>query len=103
MPPLRTICLFVLGIGLSSSSRGETRRAVLVGINQYAPEGGSASAASAGGRSTWTNLEGAVADAESMRQILIARFHFRPADVLLLKDGEATREAILGAIQSRLI
>ena len=49
------------------------------------------------------NLDGAVNDATLFRQILNDRFGFPAADVLFLKDQEATRERILHAFQTHLI
>ncbi|NEO87504.1 MAG: caspase family protein [Spirulina sp. SIO3F2] len=61
--------------------------ALLVGINDYidAP------------------LGGCVNDAILQRQLLIHRFGFNPKDILMLFDGDATREGMLTAFEEHLI
>ncbi len=72
------------------------RRALLIGINDYAAAGNPS--APRGIR----NLEGAVNDVTAMREMLLARYGFEDPDVLVLTDQEATREAILQSIQNHL-
>ena len=55
------------------------------------------------GRKTYSNLKGAVADAESMREILMARYGFAPEDIRFLSNEEATREQILTEFRTHLI
>jgi Caspase domain len=96
-----------------------TRRALLIGINTYQTEPSkekdsreratiakpgrrmAANAKSGSSRSAFTNLDGPNADVETMRELLIRKFGF--TEVKALKDGEATREAILRAIDDHLI
>jgi len=73
------------------------QRALLIGINQYPesvcdfpPLKGSA-------------LAGCLTDLELQRELLIHRFGFSPADILLLTDEDATREGIEDAFQSHLL
>jgi peptidoglycan/xylan/chitin deacetylase (PgdA/CDA1 family)/uncharacterized caspase-like protein len=61
--------------------------AVVIGINDYAK---------------WPKLQYAVHDADAIRQTLIERFGFAPEHVLSLKDGEATRNGILGLFHDTL-
>jgi len=61
--------------------------AVIIGINDYAK---------------WPKLQYAVNDAQGMRQALVERFGFAPERVLLLQDGEATRNGILSLFHDRL-
>ena len=79
------------------------RRAVLIGINDYTashlPPGEKAPAP---GRD-WSDLDGAVNDAKAMRELLIARKHFAPSDIVMLTDQEATGAAILAAIDKHLV
>ena len=72
------------------------KRALIVGINDY--RGGQEAT---GGR--WRDLRGAVNDAEAMRTLLVSRFGFERDEVLVLLDGEATREGILDSIDQHLI
>jgi Caspase domain/Domain of unknown function (DUF4384) len=62
--------------------------ALLVGINQY-PQ--------------WPALAGCVTDVELQQELLIYRFGFRPQDILLLTDGQATRQNIEAAFVEHLI
>jgi hypothetical protein len=65
------------------------RYAVLVGIDKY-PE------------SLHGNLDGPAADARVMRQLLLGKYGFRPENVLLVTDREATRDRILQAAERHL-
>jgi peptidoglycan/xylan/chitin deacetylase (PgdA/CDA1 family)/uncharacterized caspase-like protein/predicted negative regulator of RcsB-dependent stress response len=62
--------------------------AVVVGINNYAK---------------WPKLQYAVNDAQSVRDTLVDRFKFPAGHVILLKDGEATRNNILAAFHDKLV
>jgi hypothetical protein len=75
------------------------RFALLVGIDQY-PE-----AVWQGGRSSGHGfpLQGCGTDVRLQRQLLIHRFGFAPQDVVTLINGEATREAIVSAIDHHLV
>lgn len=61
--------------------------AIVIGINDYAK---------------WPKLQYAVNDAQGVKQTLIDRFGFAPERVLLLKDGEATRNRILASFHEQL-
>lgn len=61
--------------------------AIVIGINDYAK---------------WPRLQYAVNDAQSVRQTLIERYGFAADHVILLKDGEATRNNILATFHDRL-
>lgn len=91
-----------------------TKRALVVGINEYhsvepPPEsslpGSTAhsSAAASVQRGTWGALDGCVNDATLMQQILKDRFGFPPANVVFLKDRDATRDRILEEFKRHLI
>ena len=79
------VLLFVL----ASNVPGETRRALLIGINEYQTE-------------EFADLRGAVNDVETMREILISRYGFPESNVVVLTDRLATRQAILDAL-NRLV
>ena len=70
---------------------GQTKRALLVGINNYKFS------------DRISPLAGSLNDVEDMRQLLIGKFEFLPENILVLKDSEATHAAIMSAIQSHLI
>ena len=99
------IVLFLL---TAMPARAQVRRAVVIGIDNYVPAAPilAATASPTAGRATrggWTNLDGAVNDAEAIRQVLISRFGFRENDVHVLTNAQATRDGIVGAIRTWLI
>ena len=65
------------------------RYAVVVGVDRYPP-------------SLSANLEGPAADARLMRSLLVETYGFRPENVLLLLDAQASRERILAAAERHL-
>ena len=94
-------------------SHAQTRRALLVGIDQYAP----ADPAPAPWKPTalrpvplngvfkqvvWPKLNGAVNDMKSMHHMLLTR-GFKEADIIELVNSQATGDAILTTIKSHLI
>ncbi len=65
--------------------------ALLVGINQYPCQGG-----------VCEPLQGCVTDVAMQRELLVHRFGFQPADVLVLTDQQATRQGIADAFLHHL-
>ncbi len=49
------------------------------------------------------DLEGAVNDVVQLRDLLIRKYKFEPANIILLKNGEATADQILDALQKHLV
>src|SRR6185437_2118338 len=94
---------FVLVTACAAPARAETRRALLIGIDRYVPAASSEASAAGRGRSAWSDLAGAVNDVEGMRAVLVARYGFRPADVHVLIDEQATRDRILDETRQWLI
>lgn len=99
-----------------AEARAETRRALIIGIDKYvSPHSLPAESASTGGqdrpssanapttRGRWSDLDGAVNDADDMRDALITRYDFKPENVLVLRNDEATRERILAGIHDHLV
>ena len=66
------------------TTRGSVRRALLIGINAYANK----------------PLDGCIADAELMAEVLQERFGFKHDDITLLRDRGASREAVLAALDA---
>src|SRR2546426_12499490 len=64
----------------------------LIGINTYERFARGTPGAAASARALVTDLDGAVNDAESMRDLLQARFGFEPSHIEVLEDTAATRE-----------
>lgn len=88
--------LVSLGILLAGGSRAaaQVRRAVLIGINNYAVDP----------RTDRTkNLDGAVNDAQAMAETLRTYHGFKPADIHLVTEQDATRGRILQEIEDHLI
>jgi hypothetical protein len=81
--------------GLSTAALAENR-ALVVGINKY-PH------ITENGRAGMLDLQGAVRDAEGYARFLTEHFGFRPEQVRLLIDEEATREAIVRGFEDWLI
>ena len=109
-----------LCLGPSLACHAQTKRALLIGIDVYAPEGRAIHAPAPATKSekfydktgsrwdlpTWPNLSGAVADARAMRNLLTSpKFGF-PNDAVhihILTNGQATRGASLEAMQKYLV
>ena len=77
------------------------RRALLIGIDNYTTSRSFRSPAPAG--RLFPPLHGPVRDVGLLREMLIRRYGFEPAGIVTLKNREATREAILAAIERHLI
>jgi len=79
-------------------------RALLIGIDDY-----SASriehkyAQSPANERGWPPLRGAVRDVDLLREMLIVRYGFQPEAIVTLRNQEATRDAILEAMERHLI
>lgn len=78
------------------------KHAVLVGINDYTashlPEPDTASVPDR----DWEDLQGAATDVGILRELLISRYGFEPANIITLTDQQATRAAILDALDRNL-
>jgi Caspase domain len=112
-----TLCLAWL-VGGSAPGFGATRRAVLIGINQYNPEGGQVSAKppkaspsrkglTSGDVRHWvfSNLDGAINDVNLIEGLLLAPdFGFQPGDIVKLTTPETTTaDAILTALRREVV
>jgi N-acetylmuramoyl-L-alanine amidase len=71
---------------VAGAAAGGTRRALVVGINDYSLQPG------------WHLLGGCVPDASSISALLQKKLQFAPGDVRVLLDRAATRNAILSAL-----
>ena len=79
------------------------KRALLVGINDYTASRLPATATPSPENRDWRDLEGAVNDVAILRALLVARYGFEPANVVVLTDQQATRAAILEALNRDLV
>jgi hypothetical protein len=83
-----------------SIMQAQTRRALLVGINNYEPK----PAVKSPCREEWWNLRGCINDVDAMQAILNSSpFGFKPENIHILKNEEATRERILTYIKKYLV
>lgn len=82
------LCLMVLSCLSATSAAAEgpagTRRALLIGVNDYRAV---------------PALQGSINDIETMREILVTRWGFAPANIRVVRDAQATRVGILSALQ----
>jgi hypothetical protein len=75
----------------SPTAGGPTKRALLIGINNYKYP------------NSVSPLAGSLNDVEDMRQVLIGKFEFLPENIMVLKDAQATHAQIMSAIQTQLV
>lgn len=123
--PLMRLKLFILWLAFPALlCSAQTKRALLIGINTYQPEGTNARhlAGCTYGRcelAKFENLEGAVNDAQSMADVLTSSKFGFPADqvilltnpaplrprpgVVVLPAAQTTRDGILAAMQKYLV
>ncbi|HUK65126.1 MAG TPA: caspase family protein, partial [Dongiaceae bacterium] len=89
-----------LALLCAPAAHAQTRRALLIGINEYdkPPAGGHAGTPRATGRGKIGPLGGSVNDAKAMRDVLTGRYGFLPANVKLITNASAARDSILKAI-----
>lgn len=101
----RTIVALALAAAMAIAESAEAqmprRRALLVGIDDYSAS--RITRAGAPESRGWPALRGAVQDVALVRELLIARYSFAEDDIATLTDQEATREAILDAIETHLV
>ncbi len=91
-----TACLFV---GLTALSHAQTKRALIIGINDYSPAGRN-TPGSAADKRRLGDLQGCENDADSMQALLETRYGFKSADIVRLRTAQATRKGILDALAS---
>ncbi len=112
----RACACLLAALAVSSAAQGAVRRALIVGIDQdldatgpsaYQPSSQTQirlrSIHGQPSRSAPPPLDGSVNDAEGIRDLLVTRFGFEASDVIVLKNGEATADRILGLLQTHLI
>jgi hypothetical protein len=99
----------VISISASMGLIGETRRALLIGINKYVSERSASSTGKnvsyLGEDRNWVDLKGCINDALAMKELLEKKFHFKPENITVLSDVDRvkpTGQAIIDGIK-RLI
>ncbi len=94
IPSLCVVAFLTLVLG-GSLVVAQTNRALLVGINNYAP----ANASDNTRGSTWVNLDGCLNDVRAVHSVLLQRYGFRPELIDTLMDRQASRAAILNKLK----
>ncbi len=89
---LATLALCALAL----PGEAQTRRALIIGINDYVEAG------AGDGTRSFGDLRGAVNDAQAFREVLIARYGFARDEIEMVLDAAATRDGIIASIR-RLI
>ena len=77
-------------LGLDTALAAPERRALLIGINEYASP-------------KVVDLRGAVNDVKMLRRILVSRFGFDEQNITVLVDEQATRSALPDAMTASTI
>jgi hypothetical protein len=101
-PILILLTIFLFPTDISS----QTKRALIIGIDQYKPTDVIPSETL---RGTWSNLDGAVNDAISVKELLVSKFGFKEENITLLLDSigtndlKATKQNIISTIKEKLI
>ncbi|POY36629.1 hypothetical protein C3K47_09655 [Solitalea longa] len=74
----------------------QTQKALIIGIDKYNPPQGVV--AENASRGSWTDLDGCVNDASSVKDLMIARYSFAPESITTLFNQEASRSRIIAEI-----
>jgi hypothetical protein len=93
--------VMVLAAGLQAQPG--RRRALLIGINDYSASRLPAARHGVSPARDVPNLDGTANDVEIMRDLLVALYGFKPADIITLKDQQATRDTILRTLEQHLL
>ena len=101
----RLAAFATLVVGAVFASPGDahaapTRRALVIGIDTYAPPPGTKPKDS---NRNWPDLDGAANDARSFASLLTDRYGFQKGEVRVLANREATRDAILDSMDKWLL
>ena len=91
--------IFTLFMLLFSSLNAQTRRAFLVGINEYSPQKVSSSPC----RKKYSNLSGCINDVEAMAAIFESKFDFKQENIHTLINEKATRNNIINKLNRYLV
>ncbi len=99
---MKRLLFLALLINVSAAAQVAPRkRAVLIGIDDYSASGIPAVAST--DHRGWPDLKGAANDTGILREMLVSTFGFHPGDVVVLTNQQATRAAILRAIEQHLV
>ncbi|HLX90707.1 MAG TPA: caspase family protein [Puia sp.] len=93
MPNLKHHIGAIVMVLLINAATGQGKWALLVAINDYYE---------AKGVKSEVSLSGCVNDANSIRNLLIKKYHFLPSHVDTIYNGNATRDNIVGGLKRKL-
>lgn len=97
------IAVALLAVVAAADAVAAGRRALIIGINDYTASRLGQPPVPPPPNRDWNNLTGAVTDATLLGEMLMLVYGFTERDIVTLTDQEATREAILRAINEHLI
>lgn len=95
--------VFVLALSVCNHAIAGVKRALIIGIDNYAQTPQTPAAFASRGpaeREGWQNLNGCVNDAKAVYQLITARYGFLPANIDTMYNKQATHETILNAINN---
>ena len=101
MTMTRLLIAITLSFAVAAHAQTPRKRALLIGIDDYSASAipGAVETEHRG----WPDLKGAANDAGILREMLVHVYGFRPDDIVVLKNQQATRAAILAAIEEHLV
>jgi hypothetical protein len=97
------IRLFCIALLVASAHAQPARRALLIGIDDYTASTLPRIAQRPDRERGWPDLKGAANDVALLEEMLVLRYGFQRRDIVTLKNQQATRAAILGAIEQQLV
>jgi len=102
---MRTVLIatFVTVATFGPQVQAAARRALLIGINDYSASRLQTLRGAAAPTRDVPNLDGTANDVELMRDLLVALYGFKGADIVTLQDQQATRDAILQSLVRHLL
>ena len=96
----RLLCIALLAVSAHAQT---ARRALLIGIDDYTASTLPRIAQRPDRERGWPDLKGAANDVTLLEEMLVLRYGFRRQDIVTLKNQQATRAAILAAIERHLV
>lgn len=100
---MKHILLTALCVLAPASAIAESRRALLIGINDYSASRIRATGKAGAPGREWPDLRGPVNDVTALREVLVSAYGFRAEDIVTLTDQQATRAAILQILERHLV
>lgn len=100
---MKRLQFILMALLCSASLFAQKRHALIIGIDTYKPDSKVQTQVMAQGdgpnRAGWSNLDGCVNDAKSIKELMMAKFGFRNEEFRELYNGEATRDRIIAELE----